>query len=605
MAVSLTLTPLSNAIIAAVSGLDTSKKELQLFWFLDGKPFATEKVEPSDDAHSFTLAPVYFASTHTVGVTIYDAEEPIESLVAQTNTLYADIPTWRWVESNGQATMSQTLAAYEAATTKGLVADYSHLVWDDFVRLVKHALDEVGLPWLTTYGSYDQTLVKETYGALTAKRFNAVVQNIRYPYWTWESLPGSYGYLGRQAVRSGDTVYGQYMIELAKYLNVMLWIYNGNANTSETSAFMSAALAHDAVALSRHSAPIRHTSNLGGVGENANLVRLNRTLFGASGRSSINHVAALMAIAWKQFSASSRMALSENAGACVNRSHIISVSEASKLIHSAKAWYSPSTAMLGVADMHTDGVGILTRLNGTGIFGSAYNEQLAVATLHAIQQIKVDAINRVNTDVAGSLVRSKSANAAGASSAAVSTVGSANAVRPVITGGSSDVGVAIDGALDNSRPKYTQSRVGVIVDGSGGIEQKPTKQMQGNALHVIDFASAVKLLKTVRMSGSAGIGINGVGKVEFSDVESKWLYPERNGDEITVYQTNFVLANRDKLQIDWVRYVEMFAAETSGVVEQANPFLSNGWMYSYQRNALLNVYQSVGVTQTNDEIEVE
>ena len=286
MAISLTLTPFSNAITASVTDLDA---ESRLVWYLDGKEFATETVEESTGAHSFTLAPVYFASPHTVRLDVYKEDEAVFSETAQTSTLYADLPLWSWSASNGDATAAQTVAAHEAATTQGLVVNYNHLVWDDFVQLLKDALDAVGLPWLSTYTNYENAFVGKTYGELTAQRFNAVVQNIRYPYWTWESKPGSCGYLGRQTVRKNDIVFGQYMIELAKYLNVVLGIYNGTANTKEAQALMEAAAVHSAIARASPSAPMRHISSLGSMAENAGLIRLPLAPFGASDNTSLVH----------------------------------------------------------------------------------------------------------------------------------------------------------------------------------------------------------------------------------------------------------------------------------------------------------------------------
>lgn len=462
MAISMSLTPFSNAITATVTELEPKSR---LVWYLDGKEFATETIDDGADTHTFTLAPVYFASTHVVKLEVYraDTDELVEAKTAQTSTLYADIPLWSWSESNGLASREQTSEAYQAAITQGLVANYSHLVWDDFVRLLKNALDEVGLPWLNTYGSYSNTLVGEIYGSLTAQRFNAVVQNIRYPYWTWEGFPGSYGYLGRQAVRSGDTVYGLYMTELAKYLNVVLGIYNGTANTRETSASIDTALAHDAIARSLHTAPIWHTSNLGSVREDAGLA------------------------------------------------------------------YQSSVRLLGDASA----------------------EHLALATLHTLRQIKANAASRVSADVVGDLTKRISANVASAYSVSVLPVGSAIAVRPVITVGSTDVGVASVGALSDSHPKYTQSEVVIITDSSGGINQKLPEKMRGSASNVIDFAAAVKLMKTIRMTGYAGISVNGVGTVGGEPVDTDWNYPSRNGNVLYIPQSYHTDRIADGIRIAW------------------------------------------------------
>ena len=551
MAVSMSLTPFSNAITATVTELEP---KIRLVWYLDGKEFATETIDDGADTHTFTLSPVYFASTHVVKLEIYraDTDELVTTRTAQTSTLYADLPLWNWSESNGQASREQTSEAYQAAITQGLVSNYSHLVWDDLVRLLKNALDEAGLPWLTTYGSYDSTLVGKTYGSLTAQRFNAVIQNIRYPYWTWESLPGSYGYLGRQAVRSGDTVYGRYMTELAKYLNVVLGIYNGTASTRETSASIGTTLAHDAIARARQTAPIWHTSNLGSVRENADIIRLNGTLFGASEHSAISHSAELMATAWRQFAARAWMALHESAGIRMSDSYTVNANEVSELLHGANAGYAPTTTMLGSANMQTAGIGSLSSNFRAKLIGDASTENLAVATMYAVQQTKAEAVTRVDADVFGILKRNRAASTAGASSVSVLSIGSANAVWPVITAGSSDVGVVSAGDLDNSRPKYAQSDIGIITDSSGDVEQKPTERLRGSASNVIDFAAAVKLLKTIRMAGYAGISVNGVGTVEGGEhTDTDWNDPVRTGNKLYIPQSYHTDRIADGIRIAW------------------------------------------------------
>lgn len=263
MALTLTLRATSNSITATVSGLDTSYTNTRKFmWYLDGVLRAVETVEPGSSEHTYTITGVYFASEHSVRTEIYNAENGALLAVTHGNasTLYANIPLWSWSASNGTASAAQTAAAYAAATSKGLVTDFRAKVWNDLVTLLHTALTGAGARW--TGIGYNNILLSAG-DPLTAQKFNAVVQNLRYPYWEWGGKPDSAGYLGRQDMRSGDWVYGKYIIELAKRLNTVIGIYNGTANTLETGYTESMSLRLDDVfAVSRHSAPAAYTEHI-------------------------------------------------------------------------------------------------------------------------------------------------------------------------------------------------------------------------------------------------------------------------------------------------------------------------------------------------------
>lgn len=575
MAISLTLTPFSNAIMATVTELDA---ESRLVWYLDGKEFATETVEEDADSHTFTFAPVYFASLHTVKLDVYKEEEPVFSETAQTSTPYADIPLWDWTASNGQATAIQTVAAHEAATTQGLVANYSHLVWDDFVRLLKTALDEVGLPWLNTYGSYDSTLVGETYGSLTAQRFNSVVRNIRYPYWTWESKPGSYGYLGRQTVRKGDTVYGLYMTELAKYLNVVLGIYNGTASTKETRASMEASIVHDAVARARHSAPMWHTSILGNIGEIAGLIRLNRSLFKASDqtdlvhgadavrlppvtiqygeRMSLRQTAALMAQIWREFIASETLSLSGVNSLRASMGRPAAVYADLGLIPSVTADYSPSERLQGVGFVSASGIGNLLPYVGANLQSAAIVEQFAAATLYVLRQLNVVAAASNTVQTSGDLRSGRSASVTGYSVVDSSADGSMNAVRPIMTSGASHDEVSFDGELENSRPRYTDGTAETVTFASGAVEQRPIERIRGASTNVVSIFSAVSKQKSLYLMGASDVGVTCSGVFGDEPFDPDWTYPSREGNVLYIAQAYHTDRTENGIRIAWKPTVE-------------------------------------------------
>lgn len=134
----------------------------------------------------------------------------------------APLSLWSWTASNGTATAEQVRAAYAAITSKGKTYDFSRLVWNDLADNTLAALVESGLSWDSIYTTLADAKMTAGGDALTAKRFNSLVKNLRYPWMYWACKPERYGYLGRLAVSSGDIVYGAYLLELAHILNVMV-----------------------------------------------------------------------------------------------------------------------------------------------------------------------------------------------------------------------------------------------------------------------------------------------------------------------------------------------------------------------------------------------
>lgn len=118
------------------------------------------------------------------------------------------VEPWSWSKSNGDASASQTSAAYSAVRNKGKVSGFSYLVWNDMVDKVREILDAKGLAWSNNFASYSAT--KMSYGdkVLTAARFNSLRYNIGLHYST-----------GINTVRTGDTVYGWYFTTLANCIN--------------------------------------------------------------------------------------------------------------------------------------------------------------------------------------------------------------------------------------------------------------------------------------------------------------------------------------------------------------------------------------------------
>lgn len=128
-----------------------------------------------------------------------------------------DITPWSWDISNGNASASQTETAYSAVQgkqtysarqSKGLLSDFSHLVWNDMIDKVKKILDILGESWDDKYASYVDTKMSSLDKVLTAKRFNSLRYNIEIHYPT-----------GIDEVSTGDIVYGSYFTTLADCIN--------------------------------------------------------------------------------------------------------------------------------------------------------------------------------------------------------------------------------------------------------------------------------------------------------------------------------------------------------------------------------------------------
>lgn len=139
------------------------------------------------------------------------------------------INLWNWGNSNGAASAEQTKTAYDTLTNKGLTANFSYLVWNDLVKTLVSILSSIGKEWTASYASAEDTLMSAENKNLTSTRFNAVVSNLQYPYPYWLNQKDRNGYLGRAFVhglaeygKNADIVYGEYLLELAHILNVLI-----------------------------------------------------------------------------------------------------------------------------------------------------------------------------------------------------------------------------------------------------------------------------------------------------------------------------------------------------------------------------------------------
>ena len=157
--------------------------------------------------------------------------------------LSSDWRLWDWSQSNGNSSVEQMEAAYNALVNQGLCSDFSRLVWNDLVDATAEAISAAGLTWDSTYGNVASCKINESMGMLTASAFNAVAKNIHnfgFVSWKWAKSSSSPGYVGRNEFRGysaykekSDFIYGWHIIELAAKLNRMLEVLKNEADFSE------------------------------------------------------------------------------------------------------------------------------------------------------------------------------------------------------------------------------------------------------------------------------------------------------------------------------------------------------------------------------------
>ncbi len=172
----------------------------------------------TDDSWSFWIrGGEYTTYTITVTVTANGLSDTANTTITLEENSNPVIPKWSWSVSNGGATDRQTQDAYNALIKLPgySVDDFSHLVWNDMVDKVCAAYDVDGRSWYQSGTSYPliyaATLMSANDRTLTADRFNALRRNI---------VRGSgYGMSNPGAVSPGETVFGDFFLTFAIYIN--------------------------------------------------------------------------------------------------------------------------------------------------------------------------------------------------------------------------------------------------------------------------------------------------------------------------------------------------------------------------------------------------
>lgn len=157
--------------------------------------------------------------------------------------LSSDFEPFLWSQSNGEASLEQTQESFNTLYNKDMCYKFSYLVWNDLVDKLNDALTQAGLTWKTTYGTVSSTKLTDKLTDFTARRFNSVAYNIDHLInnsWKWAVVPDINGFLGRTRVKgyrdvgvSADIVYGWYLIELARVVNLFIDILKNEADFAE------------------------------------------------------------------------------------------------------------------------------------------------------------------------------------------------------------------------------------------------------------------------------------------------------------------------------------------------------------------------------------
>ena len=177
-------------------------------------------------------------------------------------------PKWDWEASNGSATAAQTQASLAALLPMQRTDHFRHEVWNDLVDALNDVLTEAGLTWDSTYTTAAGAKISSR-GKLTAAKFNSVVYNILIPFsqpwmrWEYDEQAPEYspfdeagprGFLGRTEVKgktetgdiyTADNVYGWYIYEVARRLNVLIDMLADDANWAELAESETAKVLKD------------------------------------------------------------------------------------------------------------------------------------------------------------------------------------------------------------------------------------------------------------------------------------------------------------------------------------------------------------------------
>ena len=143
---------------------------------------------------------------------------------------------WNWSKDD------DTIKAYYAISNKGYTAEFKTAVWNSLCNKLYQTLNAMNLSWDNKYSTYSEVLLSGYYPTLTARVFNSVRHNIEVHVpttWKWVFNKTYEGYVGRLDFRGAsttsnpDTLFGSYILEIARKLNILISIFKNEASFAE------------------------------------------------------------------------------------------------------------------------------------------------------------------------------------------------------------------------------------------------------------------------------------------------------------------------------------------------------------------------------------
>jgi hypothetical protein len=209
IAASFSITGVSSSGVTIYVTLGSGYTQFRIFVRLasDSSSSVYDQTVTKSSSFSYTISGLDASNNYAINVCSISSAQS-EWADAQTFTTSASISQWSWTSSNGSASSAQTQKAYTAVSSRGLLSDFSYLVWNDLCDLVSDAAVASGDAWITTWGTLSFTKMSSGNKTITAQRFNALKNNIDSRIST-----------GIQDMEPGDIIYGKYFTTLTASLN--------------------------------------------------------------------------------------------------------------------------------------------------------------------------------------------------------------------------------------------------------------------------------------------------------------------------------------------------------------------------------------------------
>lgn len=145
---------------------------------------------------------------------------------------------WNWSKDD------DTIKAYYAISNKDYTSEFKAAVWNSLCNKLYQTLNAMSLSWDDKYTTYTGVLLSGSYPTLTAQIFNSVRHNIEVHVpttWKWvfnrsyEGFVGRLDFRGSSTTSNPDTLFGSYILEIARKLNLLISIFKNDASFAEPS----------------------------------------------------------------------------------------------------------------------------------------------------------------------------------------------------------------------------------------------------------------------------------------------------------------------------------------------------------------------------------